>query len=352
MSFKNISCQDRVITLFQKAIIRGHLAHAYIFAGQEGVGKTLFSKELAKAIFCQHPGADACDICSYCQRITTDSFPDLIFVFPEKNNRTIKIEQLRYLQEILHIKPLESKYKIAIIQSADKMNEESSNCLLKTLEEPPSYAIIILIVTSLESVRETVRSRCQIIRFFPLSTTIITNLLVSRFQVDQKQAEQLACISNGSIERAALLSSTNAVEKKNWLVDRILTLGVNDNLTFSKELLDKWNIQDLEVLEEKRSYIKELILSFLLYYRDLLVCKTGGHDLPLHYRDWQEALLSKSKSLSEDALFRIINVIKTSLEHLDRNANITLLLENMVTKILQLQYGCRISSFQEHFFLR
>lgn len=352
MSFKNISCQDRVITLFQKAIIRDHLAHAYIFAGQEGVGKTLFSKELAKAIFCQHPGADACDTCSYCQRIATDNFPDLIFVLPEKNSRAIKIEQLRYLQDILHIKPLESKYKIAIIQSADKMNEESSNCLLKTLEEPPSYAIIILIVTSLESVRETVRSRCQIIRFFPLSTTVVTDLLVNRFQLVQKQAEQLACISNGSIERAAVLSSTNAIEKKNWLVERILTLGINDNLTFSKELFDKWNIQDLEILEEKRSYIKELILSFLLYYRDLLVCKTGENDLPLHYRDWKEALVSKSKSLSEDLLFRIINVIKTSLEHLDRNANIALLLENMITKILHLQFGYRIPSLQGHFFIR
>ncbi|TVL99831.1 MAG: DNA polymerase III subunit delta' [Candidatus Brocadia sp. WS118] len=339
MSFKNISCQDRVINLFQKAIIHDHLAHAYIFVGQEGIGKTLFSKELAKAIFCQHPGADACDTCSHCQRIANDHFPDLLFILPEENSRAIKIEQLRYLQEFLNVKPLESKYKIAIIQSADKMNEESSNCLLKTLEEPPSYAIIVLIITSLESVRETVRSRCQIIRFSPLSVTAVKDILVNRFQLDTKQAERLACISNGSIERAALLSGTRALENKNWLVDRILTLEMNDNLSFSKELLNEWHIQDLEVLEEKRSQVKELIISFLLYYRDLLVCKTGENDLPLHYRDWKEALLSKSTSLSDDVLFRIINVIKTSLEHLDRNANITLLLENMITKILYLQFA-------------
>lgn len=338
MSFKNISCQDRIITLFQKAITHDHLAHAYIFAGQEGVGKTLFSRELAKAIFCQRPGADACDTCNHCQRIATDNFPDLFFLLPEKNSRAIKIEQLRHLQDILHVKPLESKYKIAIIQSADKMNEESSNCLLKTLEEPPSYAILILIVTALESVRETVRSRCQIIRFFPLSATVVTDLLVNRFQVDQKQAAQLACISNGSIERAALLSGTNALEKKNWLVERILALGMNDNLTFSKELFDKWNIQDLELLEEKRSYIKELILSFLLYYRDLLVCKTQS-ELPVYHTNWTKALTATSQMLSEESLFRIIQVIKTSLEQLDHNANITLLLENMITKILHLQSG-------------
>ncbi len=343
MSFKNISCQDRVIKLFQKAIINNHLAHAYIFAGQEGIGKTLFSKELAKAIFCQHPGVDACDTCSHCQRIANDHFPDLFFILPEKNSRTIKIEQLRHLQEVLHVKPMESKYKIAVIQSADKMNEESSNCLLKTLEEPPSYAIIILIITSLESVRETVRSRCQIIRFSPLSMTAVKDILVDRFQLDAKQAERLAYLSNGSIERAVLLSNTRALENKNWLVDRILTLEMNDNLSFSKELFDEWHIQDLEVLEEKRSQVKELILSFLLYYRDLLVCKTGERDLPIHYTEWKEALLLKSKSLSEDVLFHIIKVIKTSLEQLDRNANISLLLENMITKILHLQFDRRIT---------
>lgn len=347
MSFKSISCQDRVIELFQNAIINDRLAHAYIFAGQEGIGKTLFSRELAKAIFCKHPGTGACDTCHHCQRISSNNFSDLFLILPEKNSRVIKIEQLKYLQDILNVKPLESKYKMVIIQSADRMNEEASNCLLKTLEEPPSYAIIILIVTSLESVRETVRSRCQIVRFSPLSTSAVKDILVNRFQLDNKQAGQLALLSNGSVERAMLLSGTHALEKKNWLVDRILKLEMNDNLTFSKELFDEWHIQDLEVLEEKRAFVRELILSFLLYYRDLLVCKIQG-ELPIHYTDWRDALASRSESLSEDVLFRIINIIKTSLEYLDRNANITLLLENMITKILHLQFGHRITSLQQH----
>lgn len=352
MSFKIISCQDRAVRLFQNAILNDRLAHAYILAGQEGTGKALFSKELAKAIFCQYPGADACDTCNSCLRIASNNFSDLFFILPGKNSRVIKIEQLKYLQDILNVKPLESKYKMVVIQSADRMNEEASNCLLKTLEEPPSYAIIILIVTSLESVRETVRSRCQIVRFSPLSATVVKDILVSHFQLDIRQAERLAVVSNGSIERATLLSGADTLEKKNWLLNRILKLSMNDNLTFSKELFDEWHIQDLEVLEEKRSQVKELMLSILLYYRDLLICKTGGSDLPVHYADWKDTLLLKSKSLSEDALFRIINVIKTSLEYLERNANITLLLENMITKILRLQFGYRIPSLQEHFFLR
>lgn len=343
MSFKTISCQNRIIELFQNAIIKNRLAHAYIFVGQEGIGKTLFSKELAKAIFCQNSRGDACDTCSYCQRISKDNFSDLFLILPEKNSRVIKIEQLKHLQDILNVKPLESKYKIVIIQSADKMNEEASNCLLKTLEEPPSYAIIMLIVTSLESVKETIRSRCQIMRFSPLSVIAVKEILINSFQLDNRQAERLAYLSNGSIERAMLLSHTNAIEKRNWFIDKVLRLEIDDNLAFSKELFNEWHIQDLDTLEEKRSYIKELILLFLLYYRDLLVCKLDNSELPIYYIDRRDELLCKSRFLSEDALFSIVKVIKASLEYLDYNANIALLVENMITKILQIQFGNRMN---------
>jgi len=339
MSFKSIACQERVVELFRNAIIKNRLAHAYIFAGQEGVGKTSFSKELAKMIFCNHSGVDACDICSNCQRIAADNFSDLLLILPEKNSRVIKIEQLKHLQDFLNVKPLESKHKMVVIQSADKMNEEAANCLLKTLEEPPFYATIVLIATSLESVRETIRSRCQIVRFSPLSIDVVRDILVNNFRLDKNNAERLAFMSNGSIERATQLSDTDAIEKKNWLTDRLLKLEIDDNLTFSKELFSEWHIQDLEILEEKRSYVKELLFSFLMYYRDLLVCKLGNDTVPVYHTNWRSALATRSQSLPEDALFRILNVIKTSLEHLDYNANITLLLENMITKILRIQSG-------------
>lgn len=338
MSLKGISCQYRAIKAFQNAITNNRMAHAYIFTGQEGVGKALFSKELAKTIFCQHLNIDACDTCNTCRRITNNNFSDLFLILPEKNSRVIKIEQLKYLQDILNVKPMESKYKMVVIKSADKMNEEASNCLLKTLEEPPSYAIIILIVTSLESLKETIRSRCQVIRFSPLSTSVVKDILVNNFQLDGTQAERLASISNGSIKRAMLLFNADSLKKKNWLIDRLLKLKYEDNLTFSKELFHEWHIQDLEILEEKRLYVKELILSFLLYYRDLLVCRIENNELPLYHTEWKDALVSKGRSLSEDTLFSIFHVIRVSLEQLDYNANINLLLENMITKILHLQF--------------
>jgi DNA polymerase-3 subunit delta' len=169
---------------------------------------------------------------------------------------------------------------------------------------------------------------------------VIKDILINRFQLDGKQANQLAKISNGSIERASLLSSANSLEKKDWLVGKLLQLELDDNLTFSKELSNEWHIQDVEVLEEKRSHIKELVFSFLMYYRDLLICKMGNDNLPLYHINWKDALVLKSRALSEEALFGILKEIRTSLEYLDRNANITLLLESMITKILYFQAGC------------
>ncbi len=346
MSFKIISCQDRVLTFFQNAIKNNRLAHAYIFVGQEGIGKTLFSKELAKSIFCQNSSFDACDDCNDCKRVNNDNYPDLFLTIPEENSRVIKIEQLKYLQEILYIKPIESEYKIVIIQSADRMNEEASNCLLKTLEEPPLYAIIILIVTSLDLVEETVRSRCQIVRFSPLSKDFVKNNLINRFQLNANLAEQLALISNGSLERAISLADTQVVQKKNWLINQFYKLEANDNLTFSKELFNEWHIKELDTLEEKRVLVKELIFSFLMYYRDLLICKEGNLNIPIYNNEWDELIISKSRALTVETLLNILNTIKISLEYLNRNANINLLLENMITNILCLQTGKKISLLQ------
>ncbi|GJQ50325.1 MAG: DNA polymerase III subunit delta' [Candidatus Kuenenia stuttgartiensis] len=338
MSFAKIIGQEQVLSLFKNALKNERLAHAYIFAGQEGIGKMSFARELAKKIFCQSGKIDgACDNCNICKRIDADNFTDIFFLLPEKNHRVIKLEQLKYLQEILFVKPLESKHKIVIVEDADKMNEEASNCLLKTLEEPPLYAIILLIVTSLESVSETIKSRCQVVRFSPLSLKAMENILTDRFQLDKQLAAQLALISGGSLKRAAMFMEANALEKKHWLAEKLFEVSLKDNLAFSKELLNEWNIQDMEVLEEKRSHVKELFLLFLMYYRDILICKAGGEHFLLYYDDWKDALIAKSKSLSEKTLFKILERIKTSLKYLDCNANINLLIENMITEILYLQ---------------
>ncbi|MBM4053562.1 MAG: DNA polymerase III subunit delta' [Planctomycetes bacterium] len=335
MSFTEIIGQEQVLSLFKSALQNERLAHAYIFAGQEGIGKMMFARELAKKIFCQSGKIDdACDVCSICKRIMVDNFADLFFLFPEKNHRVIKLEQLKHLQEILYVKPIEAKHKIVIIEDADKMNEEASNCLLKTLEEPPLYAIILLIVTSLESVSETIKSRCQIVRFSPLPVDVIRNILTERFQLDKQQATQFAFISGGSLARAAMLMDANALEKKHWLAKKLFEINCADNLTFSQEVLDEWNIQDFDILEEKRTHVKELFFLFLMYYRDMLICKAGGTDFPLYYDDWKDALIKKGKSLTENTLFKILDIIKTSLKYLDYNANINLLIENMITEIL------------------
>ena len=337
MSFKNISCQNRIIELFQNAFANNRLAHAYIFTGQEGVGKASFSGNWQRPFFAGVRAQTHVTFVIPAIRIAGNNYSDMLMVQPEKNSRVIKIEQLKNLQDFMRIKPLESRNKMVIIHSADKMNEEAANCLLKTLEEPPLYAIMILTATSLDAVKETIRSRCQIIRFSPLSIAVVKNILVNQYQLDNKQAEQVAFIANGSIKRV-WLSQAGAVEKKAWLVEQLLKLECKDNLTFSKELVNTWHIQDTDVLEEKRTFVKELFSPSLCITGICLFARTGRQESPIYHDDWKSALTVKSQAVSEDALFHIIQIIKTTFGYLDHNANIALLLENMITKILHLQF--------------
>jgi len=136
MPFTDLLAQDHIIDHFKKAIKANRLSHAYIFTGQDGVGKTLFAKVFTKALFCKNDEYDSCNSCLNCIRIEKNSHPDVFWTDIEEKAKFIKIENIRNLQHSVKLSPLESDYKIFIIKEADRMNEEASNCLLKTLEEP------------------------------------------------------------------------------------------------------------------------------------------------------------------------------------------------------------------------
>ncbi len=211
MSFKDILSQNHIVDSFKKAISSDHLSHAYIFTGQKGTGKSLFAKEFTKALFCKSNNGDSCDTCHNCTRIDNNNNPDIHWIALGKKDKFIKIENIRDMQHYVNLSPVESEYKVFIIKEADRMNEESSNCLLKTLEEPTLNTIIILIASSLASIKETIKSRCQIMRFKPIPTDVIKEQLMNEFDTEIKEAEWISRFSYGSlgnaIERAVVLGS-------------------------------------------------------------------------------------------------------------------------------------------------
>jgi len=345
MPFSDILAQDHITDHFRKTINSNHISHAYIFTGQDGIGKTLLAKEFSKAIFCSKKEDDSCNLCSNCVRIENSNHPDIHWIEIEEKAKFLKIDNIRDLQHSVKLSPIESSYKIFIIKEADRMNEEASNCLLKTLEEPPPNTIIILIANSLTPVKETIKSRCQIIRFHPIPAHIIEEQLIKRFDADTSKVGWISRFSSGSLGNAFELLEDNFYEKNSDIVNRIDVSGI-DNLLLAEEVVHTY-LSSSETLEEKRQALRRILNCILQFYRDLLLVKVrnvydaGKKTTPLFNEDHEDALQRCADYLTQSQIIEIINEILEFIKYIDYNLNINLLVENIFTRIAMLNSSDR-----------
>ena len=190
MSFNKIIGHENHIEYLKNAIINNKLSHAFIFEGIDGIGKRLIGINLAKAVFCETQSGNACGLCRSCIKMDHNNHPDYMMIEPD--GKTIKNAQIETFQEFAMIKPYDSNYKVVIIKDAEKMNASSQNRILKTLEEPPEYVVIILITNNSESLLPTVVSRCQIIKYNGLTNQQIKNYLIEKFDLSHDQADVIS----------------------------------------------------------------------------------------------------------------------------------------------------------------
>lgn len=194
MSFENIIGNDKIKQELQEFVKNNTISHSYLFVGQEGIGKKLFAKELAKMELCLEKSA--CDKCSSCIKFNSENNPDFQVIEPDGNS--IKISQIRQMQENVYKKPIVSNKKVFIIDDSDKMTEEAQNSLLKTLEEPPEYIMIILIASNENKLLNTIKSRCLKISFNNIDTKEILGY-ISKEQIMTNPSDTLLKMCNGSI---------------------------------------------------------------------------------------------------------------------------------------------------------
>ncbi len=206
MPFSSIVGHDRQVTILKRALANNALAHAYLFSGEPGIGKRMTALALAAAVNCRTGGPDGgCGECPSCRRVASGSHPDVHAVVPDGDE--IKIDQIRQVQEDLALKPFEGSKKILIVDSAECMNPASSNAFLKTLEEPPGDALIILVTPMPQSLLPTIRSRCQEIRFQPLPRQVLAQALAQKRGLPESDARFLAALAQGSMGRGLEMDS-------------------------------------------------------------------------------------------------------------------------------------------------
>ena len=213
MSFENIIGNDKIKQELEENIRNNTVSHSYLFIGQDGIGKKLFAKEFAKMELCLDDN-NACDKCSSCIKFNSDNNPDFVIIKPDGNS--IKISQIRDMQDNVYKKPIVSNKKVFIIDDSDKMTEEAQNSLLKTLEEPPEYITIILITSNENKLLNTIRSRCLKINFNNITTKEIIDY-ISREQIMSEPSDSLLSMCNGSIGKLIKINQNlleyNEIEK-------------------------------------------------------------------------------------------------------------------------------------------
>ncbi|UCC98322.1 MAG: DNA polymerase III subunit delta' [Phycisphaerales bacterium] len=258
MSFKEIFCQDRAIDLLQRAFTSDRWAHAYIFAGPEGVGKFKTALEWARLLLCAEPVvedglADSCGLCQSCRLFEAGSHADFNHVYKElleftKDNKGRKtpvdlpIDVIReYLIARVSTRPTLSSRKVFVVSEAEKLNVASQNCLLKVLEEPPEYCSIVLLCTRLETLLPTTRSRCQTIRFGPVDECRTVEKLRD-MGLEGKQAQYFARSAQGSLGTACKwaeleLAGADLYEIKKRLLGSLARYEFAGALDLAQELL-------------------------------------------------------------------------------------------------------------------
>ncbi len=313
--FTGLLGQQRAKSLLERSLGSGRIAHAYLFRGPGGVGKKLFAAAMAKALNCRTSGpASACNQCVSCKKYLSGNHPDYLVESPEKE--AIKIERIRELTKSLSYPPYESDRRVIVLENVHTMRAEAANSLLKTLEEPPAGNVLILTAETSKNVLPTIRSRCQVIPFFPLSVTETSQILEDVHGIAEEKARLLARLSEGSPGKALLFDKTDMINT--WK-------GVISVLSDSRYLEDrhcpiilKWAQQMAELKEN----LPPLLGLLRIWLRDMLG-ETGTTD------DSRNELRFRDRS----RVFEGLAALDRAEQELSRNCNRALVCEILLFRL-------------------
>jgi DNA polymerase-3 subunit delta' len=334
MSFDRILGQEKAAGILRHALQNGRLAHAYLLVGPEGIGKRLTALTLVKAMNCLSPpqAADSCERCPSCVKINTFNHADVIILEPE--GEAIKIGQIREMQKRLRFRPMEGGRRACLLDSADRLTDEASNALLKTLEEPPRNTHLFLITSRPHRLLPTILSRCQWVKFKPLSAHSIAQILRETLGPEREKARFYASLAGGSAGRAEVLSSRVDFEKRLAWLQLFSALPTKT----AEEIFEI-----CERMSKGEEEIQDLLELWKIWVRDMVVCKIGGGNsrerLINHDLGSEVARGAEKPSFDQlDGIFRLISEVQNSLV---LNANRQLALETLMFEIKQeFSRGC------------
>jgi DNA polymerase-3 subunit delta' len=288
MSFKSLLGNEHNKDLLQRALKGGRLPNALILAGPEGVGKRRFALTLAKAINCERLKDDSCDQCGSCHRIDKSECIDVKVVEPD--GAFIKIAQIRELAADAYARPMEGRKRVFILDPADKMNLQSMNGLLKTLEEPAETSLIILITAQPDALLSTIRSRSQIIRFAPLSTDQVEQYLKDNFKRPAADTRLLSKISGGRLGNATTIDLSVYRERRQEMLDVLEMLTRSRNTVKLIKFAEALGRREREDYENGLDILCSLLRDVTILIADKASDQIANEDIRKQLQGYADAL--------------------------------------------------------------
>ena len=333
LDFSHIIGHEQIIKHLKNAIGLGKVSHAYIFSGEDGAGKNMLANAFAMSLQCEELGQaskpqedqiNACGTCKSCNQATSDNHPDIIRVTHVK--ASIGIDDIRIqVNNDIQIKPYSSPYKIYIIDEAEKLTEQAQNALLKTIEEPPRYAVVILLTNNSNALLQTILSRCVTLKLNAVDKEPIKKILMSKYQVPDYQAELSTVFAQGNVGKAIQYASSDdfAVLKE----DVLHLLKHIDEMELY-EIIDS-----LKKISEQKGRIYDYLDLIMLWYRDVLMFKVTMDPNQLIYKSECANITKQANIRSYEGLERIIAAIEKAKVRLNSNVNFDIVIELMLFTI-------------------
>lgn len=323
--FSEILGHEQIIEHLQNAIQMKKVSHAYILDGEEGAGKMMLARAFAQTLQCERGGTEPCGECHSCKQALSGNQPDIITVSHEKP-ASIGVEDIRgQLCGDIQIKPYSSPYKIYIVDEAEKMTVQAQNALLKTIEEPPAYGVILLLTTNADAFLPTILSRCVTLKLRPVKSEVIRAYLMEKYQIPDYQADVCTAFARGNVGKAQRLAqSEQFAELKEHLIHLLR------------------HLRDMEIYElteavrsasEYKAEIGDYLDLIALWFRDVLLFKATRQIDGLVFAEEIGDISAQAQKSSYEGLERILKALEKAKVRLKANVNFELTMELLMLTI-------------------
>ena len=317
--FTDIVGQEQLKEHLQNAIATNKVSHAYIINGERNAGKEFIARVFAMTLQCEKGEAEPCGECHSCKQALGNNQPDIIYISHEKPN-TIGVEDIRVqINGDIAIKPYSSPRKIYVINEGEKMTPQAQNALLKTLEEPPEYAVILILTTNVEALLPTVLSRCVVLNMKPVSDRLVKKYLMEQLAVPDYKANICVAFARGNIGKAKMLASSEEFEK---VKNEAISLVKNINEMEISEI-----VKAIRKISEYKFDVNDYLDILMAWYRDVLLFKATKDMNSLVFKEDIQQIMKMSDRSTYEGIEKIVSALQSAKKRLEANVNFDLTME-------------------------